>query len=163
MNNPLDAAARMGISRWGNTLEIDMTQTFDFGDGRGPVPAHQHPNGGGWVADTATVCATTYVGPDARVYGNAHISGDAHIYGNARIYGNALVKRGEYTSTPTIITRSDGYVFTLQSDGSIVAGCQDKTQAEAFEYWGNPKHHKHAESIAIVNALYAIAKARRQS
>ena len=27
--------------------------TFDFG--KGPVPAHQHPNGGGWVADTATV------------------------------------------------------------------------------------------------------------
>jgi hypothetical protein len=29
MNNPLDATARMGISRWGNTLEIDMTQTPD--------------------------------------------------------------------------------------------------------------------------------------
>jgi UDP-3-O-[3-hydroxymyristoyl] glucosamine N-acyltransferase len=194
-----------------------MTQTYDFGDGRGPVPAHQHANGGGWVAHTATVHSTVYVGPNARisdtarisgsalisgnarvygsahiygyasVYGNAHISGyarisdtarvygsasvygNAHIYGNARVYGSALiygnawVKRGEYTSTPTSITRSDGYAFTLQSDGSIVAGCQDKTQAEAFEYWGNPKHHKHAESIAIVNALYAIAKAQRQS
>jgi hypothetical protein len=151
MNNPLDAAARMGISRWGNTLEIDMTQTFDFGDGRGPVPAHQHTNGGGWVSDTATVHDTAYVGPDALVYGDARVS------------GNAWVKRGEYTFTPTSIARSDGYTFTLQSDGSIVAGCQDKTQAEAFEYWGNPEHHKHAESIAIVNALYAIAKARGQS
>jgi hypothetical protein len=73
------------------------------------------------------------------------------------------VKRGQYTSTPITIIRSDGYAFTLQSDGSIVAGCQDKTQAEAFEYWGNPEHHKHAESIAIVYALYAIAKARGQS
>ena len=25
--------------------------TFDFEDGKGPVPAHQHPNGDGWVAD----------------------------------------------------------------------------------------------------------------
>ena len=26
--------------------------TYDFKDGNGPVPAHQHPNGGGWVAAT---------------------------------------------------------------------------------------------------------------
>jgi hypothetical protein len=28
----------------------EMT-AFDFGNG--PVPAHRHPNGGGWVADTS--------------------------------------------------------------------------------------------------------------
>jgi hypothetical protein len=41
--------------------------TFDFG--KGPVPAHQHPNGGGWVADTAQVADRVYVGPMARVAG----------------------------------------------------------------------------------------------
>ena len=41
----------------------------DFQDGNGPVPARQHPNGGGWVADTAHVDASAYVGPDAWVYG----------------------------------------------------------------------------------------------
>ena len=25
---------------------------FDFEDGNGEVPAHKHPNGGGWVSDT---------------------------------------------------------------------------------------------------------------
>ena len=45
--------------------------TFDFG--KGPVPAHQHSNGGGWVADTATVSETAYVGPNARVSGNAKV------------------------------------------------------------------------------------------
>jgi hypothetical protein len=44
---------------------------FDFEDGNGPVPAKKHSNGGGWVADTATVADTAYVGPDARVFGNA--------------------------------------------------------------------------------------------
>ena len=44
-----------------------MSTTFDFGNG--PVPAHQHPNGGGWVADTATVADRVYVGPLARVVG----------------------------------------------------------------------------------------------
>ena len=47
-----------------------MTTTFNFKDGNGPVPAHKHPNGGGWVAFTATVAATAFVGPNALVYGN---------------------------------------------------------------------------------------------
>ena len=74
---------------------VNEMTTFDFGTG--PVPAHKHPNGGGWVADTATVSETAYVGPDARVYGNAVVSGNARVYskawvyGNARVYGDALV------------------------------------------------------------------------
>lgn len=43
----------------------------DFDDGNGPVPAHQHPNGGGWVAETATVAPGAFVGPAAQVYGTA--------------------------------------------------------------------------------------------
>ena len=41
-----------------------MTSTNPLG-----VPAHQHPNGGGWVADAAHVAAHVYVGPDARIRG----------------------------------------------------------------------------------------------
>ena len=48
-----------------------MTDTaatvYDFG--AGPVPAHQHPNGGGWVANTAHVAESVYVGPLAAVAG----------------------------------------------------------------------------------------------
>ena len=207
-------------------------QTHDFGDGNGPVPAHRHIKGGGWVADTANVHNSAYIGEDALVYGNALVYGDAWVsgnalvygdawvsgsarvygnalvygdawvsgnarvrgdalvygnalvygdalvhdnalvYGNARVYGdawvsgdawvygNALVKRGEYTSTPTSITRSDGYMFTLQSDGSIVAGCRDFTPDEAKAHWGNPEHHKHRESMAIISAFNAIQTAR---
>jgi hypothetical protein len=60
-----------------------MAQKYKFGDGKGPVPAHQHPNGGGWVADTAKVADTSYVGPDARVYGDAQVSGTARVSGDA--------------------------------------------------------------------------------
>ena len=66
-----------------------MMTTFDFGNG--PVPAHKHPNGGGWVADTATVADTVYVGFDAKVYGNAHVYGDAWVFDSAEVYGNARV------------------------------------------------------------------------
>ena len=77
------------------STEAKVQKAFDFGDGNGPVPAHQHcnPNGttGGWVADTATVVATAFLGPNARVYGNAQVSGDAKVYGNAQVSGDAKV------------------------------------------------------------------------
>jgi hypothetical protein len=65
--------------------EKPAVTTFDFGDGKGPVPAHKHPNGGGWVADTATVAEAAYVGPGARVYGNARVFGNIWVYENARV------------------------------------------------------------------------------
>ena len=51
------------------------------------VPAHQHPNGGGWVADTAIVFDEVYVGPTARVFGG-YIYGGAIRGGN--IYGGVI-------------------------------------------------------------------------
>lgn len=60
--------------------------TFDFNDGKGPVPAHKHPNGGGWVADTATVDETACVGSEARVFGNARVYDNAMVYGNAHVF-----------------------------------------------------------------------------
>ena len=193
-----------------------MTSTFDFQDGNGPVPAHRHTNGCGWVADTAYVSESAYIGPDARVYdsarvhgnavvcddavvhGNAVVCGDAVVHGNAVVYGDAVVfddavvhcnavvcgdavvhgnavvygdawvsgdariNRGEYTETPVTITRSDGYTFTLQADGGVIAGYHYLTREQAVAHWGDPKHHKHAEeSMAILTALYAIAEARK--
>jgi UDP-3-O-[3-hydroxymyristoyl] glucosamine N-acyltransferase len=69
-----------------------MTPTndvFDFGNG--PVPAHRHANGGGWVADTASVDAGVHVGPEAQVYGKSHVYGEALVSGKAHVYGEALV------------------------------------------------------------------------
>ena len=61
------------------------------------VPAHQHPNGGGWVADTAIVFDEVYVGPTARVFGGNIYGGYIHggtIYGGVirggRIYGGVI-------------------------------------------------------------------------
>ena len=63
-----------------------MTQLFDFEDGNGPVPAHHHVNGGGWVADTARVSGNAWVYGDAQVYGDARVFGDARVSGDARVY-----------------------------------------------------------------------------
>jgi hypothetical protein len=55
--------------------------TYDFKDGHGPVNAHRHSDGKGWVADTATVESTVYIGPNAKVYGDAKVYGRAWVYG----------------------------------------------------------------------------------
>ena len=52
---------------------------------------HRHPNGGGWVQDTASVDETAYVGPDAEVSETARVSGNAEVSGAARVYGSAQV------------------------------------------------------------------------
>jgi len=65
--------------------------THDFGDGKGPVFAHRHYHGQGWVADTAIVADTAYVGPLASVFDMAIVSGHASISGNARVYEQAHV------------------------------------------------------------------------
>ena len=93
-----------------------MTE-FDFKDCNGPVPAKKHSNGGGWVADTATVADSAYVGPDARVFGDAEVSGNARVSDNARVsgyakvFGNALVS-GDLTET-TSKEELDGQVMEI--------------------------------------------------
>jgi carbonic anhydrase/acetyltransferase-like protein (isoleucine patch superfamily) len=62
---------------------------YDFGFG--PVPAHPHPKGGGWVANTAKVDDTCYVGPYAQVYGKAYVSKNAKVDGYAQVFGDARV------------------------------------------------------------------------
>ena len=64
-------------------------QTFDFGSG--PVPAHRHSHGGGWVADTATVELTAYVGPEACVCGKAWVEGEAWVGDKAHVGGKSWV------------------------------------------------------------------------
>lgn len=66
--------------------------TWDFNDGRGFVPAHRHPNGGGLVAETAWVDPQAYVSRDASVGGYARVYGKVRVEDNARVYGNAVVQ-----------------------------------------------------------------------
>ena len=84
------------------------TLTHDFHDGRGPVPAHQHLYGGGWVADSAHVDASVRVTGDALVYGNARVTGDAQVYGNAQVSGDAQVSgNAQVTGNALVESQAD--------------------------------------------------------
>jgi carbonic anhydrase/acetyltransferase-like protein (isoleucine patch superfamily) len=72
-----------------------------------------HANGGGWVANSATVASTVYVGPKAIVRGNSNISGNVRIDGtawvegatvrdNVVIDGNANIWMGTYSGNAHI-------------------------------------------------------------
>ena len=119
--------------------------TFGFGDCKDPVAAHQHINGGGWVADTATVADTAYVGPNAKVYGIARVSG------NATVSGDAMVLK-----TPPRVSRSDGYDFIVvpcaDNQCRVIAGCRYFTFDEAYEHW-NKNHSNYDETVDILDYL----------
>ena len=85
-----------------------MADTYNFGDGQGPVPAHRHPNGGGWVADTATVSDLVYVHRTGTVFGYATVGGRSKvgpkgvICGHAAVGGEAKVLTGTVTDLCTL-------------------------------------------------------------
>ena len=151
-----------------------MTEYFDFEDDEdenvfnfenhdGDVPAHRHPNGGGWVANTARVADTVYVEPYARVYGDAVISGNVVISGRSYVYGDAMITEDVEVYG---IRRSDGYVFVYVPDADgvmkVQAVCTDFTMEEAKKHWkktigGTPLGD---ETMAILNCIEILSKVK---
>ena len=126
---------------------------FNFQDGKGEVPAHQHPNGKGWVADTATAADSTYIGPDAWVSGNARVFGDAWVSGDARVSGDAWVLWGK--------TREFNWTaYACKQGVSLRFGCETHYLAE----WDNlhdklEAKHKVKNGASMTRAVVALIRA----
>ena len=75
---------------------VPMGYNFDFEGSI--IDGTPHSNGGGWVASTASVSESAYVGPHAKVLGTATVSENARIEdfaivkGRAQVYGNAIIR-----------------------------------------------------------------------
>jgi carbonic anhydrase/acetyltransferase-like protein (isoleucine patch superfamily) len=73
------------------------------------VAGAPHSNGGGWVATTATVDASAYVGPNAqvletaKVQGNARIEDYAIVQGSSQVTGNAVVRGNAIVGKATVV------------------------------------------------------------
>jgi carbonic anhydrase/acetyltransferase-like protein (isoleucine patch superfamily) len=88
-----------GPEREGLPYEVTLTNAApqEYVWAEPAVAHHHHTNGGGFVADTATVAATAYVGPSAMVLDSAQVRDYARIedyavvQGTAQVYGNAIV------------------------------------------------------------------------
>jgi len=138
--------------------------TMDFNDGLGEVGASYHQNGGGIVADTATVCRGAYVDAGCKVYGNAYVDDTCEIYGNASVYGNCVLKKyaviddnvevfgtamvegvtihgdSKVSTTPTVLLGFDHPIVI--TDDHVILGCQSMK----FDYWKD-----HGKAIIKVN------------
>jgi len=91
---------------------------------------HQHPNGGGWVLDTADVSPTAYIGPDALIHGNACVSDNAWVYGNACVSGNAQVCGGVIKGK-LISIAGPKHDMNICTPGVLRIGCIK----EPLEWW----------------------------
>ena len=86
------------VYRYPWRIKIHGAVPLGFGPLQVPSNGSAHPNGGGFVADTAAVDASVYVGPEARVLEtaevveNARLEGRATVSGGARVGGQAVVK-----------------------------------------------------------------------
>lgn len=126
-------------------IEFDLNNDFkeieEYDFGNGPVPAHRHLRGGGWVANTATVDDTCYVGPYARVFENAFVSGNAFINdaasvfgnasvtGNAKVYGDAMVYDN---ASIRDMARVSGF-SKVYGNATVLNGAQVYESAEVFD------------------------------
>lgn len=80
-----------------------------------PVPgAHRHPNGGGWVAPGATVDATAYVGPHARVLAGS-------VRDHARVEDHAVIAGGDLRGNARVSALSVIRGNTIVRDDARVA------------------------------------------
>ena len=111
-----------------------MTQTHVFRDGI-ERPAHQHSNGGGWVADTATASSEAYIGPRAEVIGGT-IWGGTIRGGTIR---GGTIEGGTVTRDVTFVCGAIPYRVTI-TDDFVGVGCQ----------WHSPEHwREHGAEIMI--------------
>ena len=71
---------KTGTERARYPYEIQLTgATVQQIGGYTKGAGHLHANGGGFVADSATVADSVYVGPNAMVLGNANLSGNVRV------------------------------------------------------------------------------------
>jgi len=105
----------------------------------------RHPNGGGWVADTATVDETAYVGPHAMVLDEAKVLDDAVIedyvivYGNAifrdnaRAYGKLAVEKGVFSKDARMYIRNEAKWSTQKVTVSPDSDAPQKRYAQLIK------------------------------
>ena len=124
-------------------------ETYEFVVGR-PVPAHRHPNGGGWVADSAHVDKTAYVGEDAVVYDRAQVRNKTRVEDNAAVFGDAQVfDHAQILGESRVYDKARVYDFAWVYGNALVYGKAEitddaKISGEAQVY-GNAKVYQDAQ------------------
>lgn len=108
-----------------------------------PALGRRHPNGGGWVSNTATVAATAYVGPRARVLDDAIVTGRSRIEDfavvreRARITGNAVVS-GYSVVQGAALVQGNARIRDHALVGGWSTVVQDQAMVEGYAWLDGP-------------------------
>jgi hypothetical protein len=96
---------------------------------------HRHPNGGGFIADSAHADATSFVGPEARVLGNAKVLDRARIEDHAVVV-NATVKDDAVVSDYAVIDKDSvvGGHARVRDFASVTGNSTLKDDAKVLEH-----------------------------
>lgn len=84
----------------------EVQQSGGYSKGRG----HAHSNGGGWVADSANVADSVYVGPNAMVLGSATLTGNVRVEDYAIVAGSTTAKDNVVISGHAVVD-GGGWVY----------------------------------------------------
>ena len=126
----------------------------DFKDGYGRVFAHKHDNGGGWVADTARVADTVYIGPRCEIFQMACVSERVRLEGRARIFGSAVVR-------DSVLLKQDGSIYgaavvtdkTTLSDNAKICGNAHVTGTSRLEHSAIVTDSARVTSTTLLNQV----------
>lgn len=125
----------------------------------------RHPNGGGWVADTATVAATAYVGPNTMVLDEAKVLDDAVIedfvivYGNAvfkdnaRAYGKLAVEKGVFSKDARMYIRNEAK-WSTQTQGEKMSPDCDAPQKRTAQLTKAPPIQANFDIVQAETSLF---------
>jgi hypothetical protein len=69
----------------------DLARIVQPVGGLRPEDWARHPNGGGWVQNTASVALSAFIAPFSVVGGEARVTGRAHVLDEALVHGTAVV------------------------------------------------------------------------
>ncbi|MBN1416994.1 MAG: DUF1533 domain-containing protein [Bacteroidales bacterium] len=120
-------------------------------------PGAPHSNGGGWVASTATVEASVYVGPNAQVLGQAQVTGSARIEDYAIVQDNAQVSGAAVIRSNAIVgknarVRNNAIV---EKTARVYSGCNIYGNAiitgSAIAYNSSVREHAIVKELAIID------------
>ncbi|MFC1601506.1 DUF6055 domain-containing protein [Candidatus Sumerlaeota bacterium] len=132
-------------------LKLEGCEPIDVLAPKRPATAGApHPNGGGFVAASATVAASAYIGPGARVLGNSKVLGNARIEDYAVVDGgtvrdNAIVSGHALVSGNAVV---QDYA-KVRDYGRAIRGATIKDYAKVIE---------HGTQAQKVLAGYAVVK-----
>jgi hypothetical protein len=111
------------IYRFPYMVEITGAKPEGFQPISNPVGAF-HSNGGGFVQAGATVDATAYVGPYARVLGTAQVRNNARIEGHAVVKGNAQVRENAIVKDYALVAGGSVYGSAVVAEGANIWNAQ---------------------------------------